>query len=64
MVRIRNKWSAKLLLDHVSEKVLEKGMESNIVDDLSDDLVRDVFTYLSTNKYPEASSCSQKRVMR
>eukprot|EP00731_Ephydatia_muelleri_P039124 Em1130g1a len=39
-------------------------MESDIVDDLSDDLIRDVFTYLSTNKYPEASSSSRKRVIR
>lgn len=39
-------------------------MESDIVDDLSEDLIRDVFTYLSTNKYPEASSSSRKRVIR
>ena len=34
------------------------------MDDLSEDLIRDVFTYLSTNKYPEASSSSWKRVIR
>eukprot|EP00731_Ephydatia_muelleri_P013170 Em0007g480a len=57
----------KLLLHHVCSAAglkLKKEMESDIVDDLSDDLIRDVFTYLSTNKYPEASSSSRKRVIR